>query len=60
MQDKFKERMEDSVKSDSSNMIFSEDVKNMLFLAEGNDRDVNLLTGMLERYLIHSFLLIAM
>jgi pentatricopeptide repeat domain-containing protein 2 len=52
MQDKFRERMEDSAKSDS-NMIFSEDVKNMLFLAEGNDRDLNLLTSMLERYLIH-------
>ncbi|CAG9773534.1 unnamed protein product [Ceutorhynchus assimilis] len=47
--DKFKEKMSESVSVESKNMIFTEDLKNMIHIAE-TDQDVGLVVAMLKKY----------
>lgn len=52
--DKFKERMIE-YSGDDKNMIFTEDLKNMIYLAE-NDQDLELVVDMMRRYaLLYNF-----
>ncbi|KAB0804820.1 hypothetical protein PPYR_01790 [Photinus pyralis] len=46
---KFKEKMTEYTADDSKNMVFTEDLKNMLHLAETND-DVTLVIKMMKRF----------
>lgn len=48
MIDKFKERMNGFIDERSQYMIFTEDLKNMLFLADEND--IDLVTNMIRKY----------
>uniref|UniRef100_A0A1B6DXB7 Pentacotripeptide-repeat region of PRORP domain-containing protein n=1 Tax=Clastoptera arizonana TaxID=38151 RepID=A0A1B6DXB7_9HEMI len=50
MEDRFRSKMTDFVAPDSKNMVFTEDLKNMLYLAEGNDEDLQLLEKMMLKY----------
>ncbi|KAL1502192.1 hypothetical protein ABEB36_007370 [Hypothenemus hampei] len=47
--DKFREKMSEYVTIDSKNMIFTEDLKNMVHLTE-NDQDIQLTVEMLKKY----------
>ncbi|XP_044746100.1 pentatricopeptide repeat-containing protein 2, mitochondrial-like [Coccinella septempunctata] len=48
LEEKFKERMREYV-SDEKNMIFTEDLKNMVYLTD-NDQDVELVVAMIKRF----------
>jgi len=45
----FREKMKECTSEDSKNMVFTEDLKNMLHLAE-NDDDINLAVKMLKKF----------
>ncbi|XP_066153588.1 pentatricopeptide repeat-containing protein 2, mitochondrial-like [Euwallacea fornicatus] len=47
--DKFREKMVEYSKDETKNIIFTEDLKNMVHLAE-NDKDIELAINMLKRY----------
>lgn len=47
--DKFKEKMSEYVQDESKNMIFTEDLKNMIHISE-TDNDVELVVKMIKRY----------
>lgn len=47
--DKFREKMSEYVIHDSKNMIFTEDLKNMIHIAD-SDKDIELAVEMLKRY----------
>lgn len=47
--DKFKTKMLDFSDPNSSNMIFTEDLKNMIHLAEDTSDDLNLVYRMMKR-----------
>ena len=47
MVDKFKDRMNEFIDEKSQYMIFTEDLKNMLFLADEND--IDLVTNMIRK-----------
>ncbi len=47
--DKFREKMKQFVDNDQTSMIFTEDLKNIIHLADSNDSDLNLLEGMLRK-----------
>lgn len=50
MKEKFRSRMQEIVKSESSNnLIFTDDLKTMLNLAENTPNDILLLKQMIER-----------
>lgn len=49
MKDKFRLRMQEIVKSESSNLIFTDDLKTMLNLVENTPEDIVLLKQMIER-----------
>lgn len=48
--DNFKRKMRDFVAGSTSNMIFTEDLKNIIHLADNTDEDKKLLVDMLEKY----------
>lgn len=52
MADKFRGKMSEYAEDDSKNMIFTEDLKNMLHLVESNDNDLDLIKRMMIRYII--------
>ncbi|RZF45660.1 hypothetical protein LSTR_LSTR010611 [Laodelphax striatellus] len=47
---KFKQKMIDFTKEDSKNMVFTEDLKNMIFLAENEDSDMDLVEKMAMKF----------
>ncbi|KAF7268615.1 hypothetical protein GWI33_018305, partial [Rhynchophorus ferrugineus] len=47
--EKFKEKMSEYAGEDSKNMIFTEDLKNMIHITD-NDKDIDLVVRMLKRY----------
>lgn len=47
--DKFKEKMAEYVADDAKNMVFTEDLKNMVHLAD-SDKDIELAVDMLKKY----------
>lgn len=47
--DKFKEKMAEYVSDETKNMVFTEDLKNMVHLAE-SDKDIELAVEMLKKY----------
>lgn len=47
--DKFREKMNDFVENDQTSMIFTEDLKNMVHLADPTDKDLELLERMLRK-----------
>lgn len=49
MTDKFKAKMTEFVEPKAANMIFTEDLKNMVHLAENNEDDLKLVTDMVLR-----------
>lgn len=49
MKDKFRSRMQEVLKSDSTNLIFTDDLKTMINLAENNPEDIKLLGQMIEK-----------
>lgn len=49
MKDKFRSRMQEVLKSDSTNLIFTDDLKTMINLAENNPEDIKLLEQMIEK-----------
>lgn len=50
MTDKFKAKMTDYVtESPSKNMIFTEDLKNMIHLAENTESDIQLVINMMKK-----------
>lgn len=55
MKEKFRLRMQEIVKSESSNLIFTDDLKTMLNLAENTADDIDLLKRMIERFGCYSF-----
>jgi len=48
--DKFREKMTDFVENNDTGMIFTEDLKNMIHLADPTERDVELLEKMLLKF----------
>jgi len=50
MSDKFRAKMVEFSTSDSKNMIFTEDLKNMLHLVEGNPEDLGLVLEMMKKF----------
>jgi len=46
--DKFRAKMTDFVENQQNSMIFTEDLKNMVHLADSNQADLELLEGMLR------------
>jgi pentatricopeptide repeat domain-containing protein 2 len=51
MKEKFRTRMQEFVGSSSSNLIFTDDLKTMVNLAENTPEDIKLLEQMIEKYL---------
>jgi pentatricopeptide repeat domain-containing protein 2 len=51
MKEKFHTRMQEFVGSSSSNLIFTDDLKTMVNLAENTPEDIKLLEQMIEKYL---------
>ncbi|OQV19730.1 putative Pentatricopeptide repeat-containing protein 2, mitochondrial [Hypsibius exemplaris] len=49
MKDRFKVRMEQYLSADSKSLIFTEDLKNMLHLAD-NDADLDMVTRMMKKF----------
>lgn len=47
--DKFREKMHDFVENDQNSMIFTEDLKNMIHLADPSEKDLQLLEKMLRK-----------
>lgn len=45
--DKFKQKMNEFSAPGSSNMVFTEDLKNMIYLADGSEADMTLLERMI-------------
>lgn len=54
--DSFKTKMNEFVQENSTNMIFTEDLKNMIHIVEKNSDDVNLLEKMLKKYTIYYYI----
>ena len=50
---KFRSKMSEFLQEDSRNMIFTEDLKNMVHIVEKNQADVDLTIKMLKKY-VHS------
>lgn len=48
--DNFKRKMRDFVAGSASNMIFTEDLKNIIHLADNTDEDKKLLVDMIEKW----------
>lgn len=55
MKEKFFSRVEELLSSESSNLIFSDDLKSMVNLAENKPEHLKLLNQMIERYFINYF-----
>ncbi|XP_055349595.1 pentatricopeptide repeat-containing protein 2, mitochondrial-like [Paramacrobiotus metropolitanus] len=49
MKDRFKQRMDQYLSADSKSLIFTEDLKNMCYLAE-DDKDLQMVNKMLKKY----------
>ncbi|XP_030758672.1 pentatricopeptide repeat-containing protein 2, mitochondrial-like [Sitophilus oryzae] len=47
--DKFREKMSEYTSDDSKNMIFTEDLKNMIYISQ-DDKDIELVIKMMKRY----------
>lgn len=47
--EKFREKMVDFVENDENSMIFTEDLKNMIHLADSTDSDLDLVDRMLRK-----------
>lgn len=50
MGDKFRSKMNEYAQEESKSMIFTEDLKNMVHLAESSPEDVELVLQMMQRY----------
>jgi len=50
MTDKFRDKMKEFSGGDGKNMIFTEDLKNMVYLAENKPEDLELVVKMMKRY----------
>lgn len=50
MTDKFRSKMQEFSTSDSKNMVFTEDLKNMVHLVESNPDDLQLVLQMMKKY----------
>lgn len=50
MTDKFREKMKEFSTTGSKNMIFTEDLKNMVHMIEDNPEDMALVLQMMKRY----------
>lgn len=46
--DKLREKMIEFVNNDENSMVFAADLKNMIHLADGNDKDLDLIEKMLK------------
>ncbi len=55
MKEKFRSRMQEFLTSDSSSLIFTDDLKTMINLAENTPEDLKLLGQMIEKYLKLTF-----
>lgn len=49
MKEKFRSRMQEVIKSDTANLIFTDDLKTMINLAENSPEDIKLLSQMIEK-----------
>ena len=49
MREKFRSRMQEIMKSETSNLIFTDDLKTMINLAENTPEDFKLLNQMIEK-----------
>lgn len=47
--DKFRSKMNEFVEDNSRNMIFTEDLKNMVHIVEKNDADIDLTVRMVQK-----------
>lgn len=52
MKEKFVARIQEFMSADKNNLIFTDDLKTMLTLAEDTPEDILLLNSMIERYCI--------
>lgn len=50
IQDKFKQKMTDFCAPGSKNMVFTEDLKNMIYLANESDQDMTLVENMVAKF----------
>jgi hypothetical protein len=50
MSEKFRTKMNEYAHDDSKNMIFTEDLKNMIHLAESSPEDIGLVLQMMQRF----------
>ncbi len=50
MSDKFRGKMQEYSTSDSKNMVFTEDLKNMVHLVESSPDDLQLVLQMMKKY----------
>ena len=57
MKEKFMNRMRNFLELDSSNVIFVDDLKTMLSVAEGTPEELSILNQMIERYFHKSSIL---
>jgi pentatricopeptide repeat domain-containing protein 2 len=51
MKEKFRSRMQEFASADSTSLVFTDDLKTMLNLAENTPEDIKLLHQMIEKYL---------
>ena len=51
MKEKFCSRMQEFASADSTSLVFTDDLKTMLNLAENTPEDIKLLHQMIEKYL---------
>ncbi|CAG9860819.1 unnamed protein product [Phyllotreta striolata] len=49
MGDKFKEKMSDFIEKDNNAMVFTEDLKNMIYISQ-NDNDIDLVVKMIKKF----------
>lgn len=47
--EKFREKMNNFVENDQTSMIFTEDLKNMVHLADSDEKDLSLMESMLRK-----------
>ena len=57
MKDNFKTRMQDLIKPDSPNLVFTDDLKTMLNLSDDTSSDLELLSQLIQKYTLHILLL---
>ncbi|KAK7078611.1 regulation of mRNA processing [Halocaridina rubra] len=52
LQDKFRERMIEILNSENKNLIFTDDLKNAVHLAQANEDDLSLIIEMAKKYVV--------